>query len=414
MSIFNYVPNEFGQGVIIPIPKGEAKITHNKSVNYRGITISPVISKVYEICLSKFMHKFLHSSERQMGFKKGVGCNNAIFSVRKVIDHFTIRNSTVSICAVDLSKAFDRISHDIMWLKLMDRRVLRYLIEVIRNWYDKMSCYVRWGGYLSALFPILAGVRQGGILSPSLFSAYVDDILIKLEKCRHGCYIRNICVNSFMYADDLILLSISIRDMQILVNLCEIEFMNIGMSINSKKTSCLRIGKRHDVIIQPIIIGGQAIEWKQELKYLGITIVSGNHFKTNKQLAKQKYFRPVNSIFGKIGVNSSAELIFSIVNIHYVPILLYAAEVVNWNAKDIRSMSFAYDQAFNKMFRTFDKNIIRSCQYYMKVLPFELLLDVRRLQFLNNSNNATKFDIDNSFTRALWLITIFVKKKKYI
>ena len=60
--------------------------------------------------------------------------------------------------------------------------------------------------------------------------------------------------NSFMYADDLILLSISIHDMQAMVDICEIEFKNILMSINSKKSACLRIGDRHNVPSKSITI----------------------------------------------------------------------------------------------------------------------------------------------------------------
>jgi hypothetical protein len=392
MVMFNYVPIEFGKGVIIPIPKGEGKQACNKSDNYRGITLSPVLSKVFENCLVTFLRKYLVSSERQLGFKKGVGCNNAIFSVRKVVDYFVSNNSTVNICTVDLTKAFDRLSHDILFVKLMDRRVPRCILETIKNWYDKMCCKVKWGNSLSAMFVIKAGVHQGGILSPSLFSIYVDDILVKLEKSKMGCFIKNVCTNSYMYADDLLLLSISLKDMQSLVDLCESEFNKIGMAINNKKTSCLRIGKRHNVIVQPILVDGLVIPWKQELKYLGVTITSARHFKTNNQAVKQKFFRAVNGIFGKIGLKSSAELICSLISSHCIPILMYASEVLTWSLKDLRSMSFAYDQPFNKIFKSFDKKVIRSCQYYLHILPFNRLLELRRLNFLANENNSVRFD----------------------
>jgi len=51
-----------------------------KTEHYRGITISSVISKVFKRCLLKRMKKYCYSSERQFGFKAGVGCNNAIFT----------------------------------------------------------------------------------------------------------------------------------------------------------------------------------------------------------------------------------------------------------------------------------------------------------------------------------------------
>ena len=55
-------------------------------------------------------------------------------------------------------------------------------------------------------------------------------------------------------------------------------------------------------------------------------------------------------------------------------------------------MSFVYNQAFFKIFKTFDPVVIRNCQFYMNILPFDLLLDLRRLHFLDNVNNAICYD----------------------
>ena len=77
------------------------------------------------------------------------------------------------------------------------------------------------------------------------------------------------------------------------------------MLINSKKTACLRIGARHNAITQAITVHDQAIEWKQELKYLSIVLVSVKGFKINMQSVKHKFFNAVNSIFGIVGLNTS-------------------------------------------------------------------------------------------------------------
>ena len=71
---------------------------------------------------------------------------------------------------------------------------------------------------------LTAGVRQGGVLSPLLFAVYVDDLLIKLSKSSLGCYINGLCLNSIMHADDLLLLSISVYDLQKMIDLCLHEF----------------------------------------------------------------------------------------------------------------------------------------------------------------------------------------------
>ena len=65
MVWYNYVPNDFGRGIIIPIPKDKDSKMQDKMENYRGITISPVISKLFEQCLLHFLRPYLFSSERQ-------------------------------------------------------------------------------------------------------------------------------------------------------------------------------------------------------------------------------------------------------------------------------------------------------------------------------------------------------------
>ena len=108
-------------------------------------------------------------------------------------------------------------------------------------------------------------MRQGGILSPHLFAVFVDDILQKLARSGLGCYINCQCFNSFMYADDVILLSISLSHMQLMVNMCIREFGAIGMNINFNKSGCMRIGERHNVNTSPINIEGSPLKWNEEI-----------------------------------------------------------------------------------------------------------------------------------------------------
>ena len=110
---------------------------HDKVEDYRRITISPLISKIFEQCLMYCTQDFFQSSDRQFGFKKGLGCNHAVFSLRKVVDNFTKNNSTINICTLDISKAFDRLDHHILLCKLMNRNLPRFFIVLLHNWCPK-------------------------------------------------------------------------------------------------------------------------------------------------------------------------------------------------------------------------------------------------------------------------------------
>ena len=94
----------------MPIPK--LKDCRDKSVScvdFRGIAISPILSKVFKYCLL----------DRYGNFKKGLACRNAIYMVRNSVDRFVELKSSVIICALDLTKAFDKVNHHAMFMKLM-------------------------------------------------------------------------------------------------------------------------------------------------------------------------------------------------------------------------------------------------------------------------------------------------------
>ena len=71
MFKLNYVPDAFGLGTTIPILKGDKNRIYDKLEDFRGITISPILSKVFEFCLLKCLDKYLFSSERHFGVRKG-------------------------------------------------------------------------------------------------------------------------------------------------------------------------------------------------------------------------------------------------------------------------------------------------------------------------------------------------------
>ena len=111
---YSYVPEAFGVGMIIPLLKGDDCDVPTVCENYRAITISPCVSKIFELCLSSVFHRWLGSDELQLGFKKGMGCRearDAIFTLRGIVNYINNNGSTAVLCALDISKAFDKMNH---------------------------------------------------------------------------------------------------------------------------------------------------------------------------------------------------------------------------------------------------------------------------------------------------------------
>ena len=93
----------FGNGVVVPLIK-DKHLDKCSADNYRGITLSPHTSKLFEMCILDSYGDYLLSSDLQFGFKKVTGCNHALYTVRSVVEHFTAAGSVVNLCALDMSK----------------------------------------------------------------------------------------------------------------------------------------------------------------------------------------------------------------------------------------------------------------------------------------------------------------------
>ena len=119
------------------------------------------------------------------------------------------------------------------------------VLKLLMVWYKCSIVFVRWGVHSSFTFPLLTGVRQGGVLSQILFCVYVDGLIHRLEITKLGCWIGDCYIGCILYADDLILMSPSVCQLQKMINVCVEEATKINMSFNAKKCAVLRFGNRY-------------------------------------------------------------------------------------------------------------------------------------------------------------------------
>ena len=131
-----HVPASFGLSYTIPIPKIKDCRTKAMSVDdFRGIAISCILSKVFEMCIFGRFSDYFSVSDNQFGFKKGLGCSHAIYTLRQTVEFYVNGGSTVTLCALDLSKAFDKTNHYALFLKLMKRNLPVELLNLFENWF---------------------------------------------------------------------------------------------------------------------------------------------------------------------------------------------------------------------------------------------------------------------------------------
>ena len=127
---------------------------------------------MFEHCILKRFADYFVTSDNQFGFKRHVGCSHALYTLRSVVDYYVKYGSTVNICSIDLSKAFDKMDHHALFIQLMRRNIPIILLKLLETWFDLGVTCVKWGSYFSEHVKLSCGIRQGGIYitSSSVYS----------------------------------------------------------------------------------------------------------------------------------------------------------------------------------------------------------------------------------------------------
>ena len=105
-----YLPKDFMKTAIVPIIKNKSGISSDKA-NNRPIALVTACSKIFKSCLLIILEKYLHTHDKQFGFKSQHATHMCIFTVKSVIKYYTKQNSTAFTCFLAAAKAFDRVSH---------------------------------------------------------------------------------------------------------------------------------------------------------------------------------------------------------------------------------------------------------------------------------------------------------------
>ena len=117
------------------------------------------------------------------------------------------------------------------------------------------------------------------MLSPHLLAVYIDSLIGKVQSRGLGCYVRHICFNILLYADDILLLVPSVSARQSLLHVCEQELLQLDMAVNVRKSSCTRIEARYNAKCCCITtLNGAALEWTDTVRYLGVYITATHRF----------------------------------------------------------------------------------------------------------------------------------------
>ena len=223
---------------MIPIFKGGGKDPVSPA-NYRGISLSSIISQLFEkLLLVPLQDKLLHLIHPlQGGFRPGYSTAHTSFILHEAIAECKLNRDIPFLALVDVQKAFDTVRHSGLALSCGGEGDLWHTLF---NWYSSSTSSVLWYDRVSRPFP----VRQGAVLSPLLYAVFTSELLFLLEASDLGVRIGTVYVGSPTFADDMALIASSQEDLQGMLSVVDKYASKWGYRTNPSKSAVLIFSRK--------------------------------------------------------------------------------------------------------------------------------------------------------------------------
>lgn len=292
MLRLRHFPTQWKCADVIMIKKPNQAATRTE--NYRPISLLPVLGKTAEKIilqrLSDQVEELRIIPDAQFGFRRE---HDTTLQILRLVEHiktgFNQSEYTGAVC-LDVSKAFDKVWHQGLLYKMRQAGISIGIIQLTHSFLHKRTFRIRLPGHRSTVRTMTAGVPQGSALSPTLFNLYASDLPTTPQ------------VSLAMYADDVCVFTKS-RDARIVERRLQESLDNLEawyrqwrIAIHPQKSTAIlfsRSGKRKRRHGEPqhLNIQGEAVPWKSEIKYLGVTLdrrlTFGSHVTAVTRRARQ-------------------------------------------------------------------------------------------------------------------------------
>lgn len=421
MLIHGVAPSSLSISTLVPIIKNKRQ-NKSDSNNYRAIAISSLFAKILDLIILEKHSSDLLTDPLQFGFKKQSSTTICTSLMMETIDYYRENGSDCYLLLLDASKAFDRVAYVKLFEVLRCRNLCPILLRLFMNMYITQKIQVRWNDMLSEQYQISNGVKQGGILSPVLYSVYVDNLIKQLRNSNIGCKYKNEYMGFYGYADDISLLCPTLTGIQYMLDICENYAVRFKINYNAKKSQLLLFSHdNYDVgdLLPLSMRDGSIIPYVTESIHLGTPINTKLYYESFViEKASNELYRKTNHLLADYSFTESVTLA-KLFNSYCMNI--YSSQLWQYNKFNcVNSFYVSWRKCIRRVWKLNSRTHSNLLHHINDCLPIDILLEKRCIKFLWNLINSNyllhskiaKYSLSNCDTKIGENIRYFMYKYK--
>ena len=235
-------PQDWAKTIIVPIhKKGNADLPDN----YRGVSMLSIISECYTSILNKRLYAWLEDkiAEEQAGFRQNYSTVDHIFVLNAIVQkHLEKRGAKMYLAFVNFRKVFGSVRLCKLLETLQKEGVSGKLAGIIKAMYNSLLSCVRMNNEYTDFFECPNGIRQGCVLSSTLFCLFINQLAEHIQSAgKHGVQMLSGLIELFilLFADDVTLLTTTPSGLQNQLNCLRDRCVKMGMKVNEGKTNVM-------------------------------------------------------------------------------------------------------------------------------------------------------------------------------
>ena len=388
------IPQQWKEGNLKRLFKGKG--LKGKCSNERGITLASNVGKMFERLVNNRMVPEVDMTDAQAGGIKGRATVDHILILKEMANITKKARQQLTLVYLDVTKAYDKAWLDAIMYVLHERGLKSKLWTLVKELNSNLLTTVQTKHGPTRKIKITDSIRQGGVLSVTMYALMMDETSKALQETDLGIKIPNTDtkIPCLLWMDDVVLAETKTERSQEQLDITNHTSLKFHVEYGMAKTKYLRTGKSKEPVT--LKLGPQTLEETDKYTYLGeinnkkmnmsnqITSIVGKveaAYQTLLAVAEDREFKMIRM-----------ETIWTLVQTCIVPLITYASETWHLNKQETKKLNQILDKVMRRILMTPDSTPRESLYIETGLLDIETIANSKRLN-MKARLNRNKSDL---------------------